>query len=270
MTADALLALSYTDFVAWINQWNAPPGAHTTLSKWRIFGFVNHRSRLLDIACTTGFSTRELAMITGCEAVGIDISSASVASANRTKMLYAPDTRVQYAVANAYEYAAVEPFTHLILGASLGFFTHPARLIARIPSLLEDGGYLLGSPFYAIRPLPEDLVERARSIFGITVTRETHKDVVRLYADFEIIHADKNILVPETDEELDYYCRSTLSKLGDEMGDALTEEIRAAAYDRLLEIRRMSNEIRPYHGYTVLVLRYCRRDFGRRLLSHIN
>lgn len=267
MTPDTLLALSYTEFVAWINQWNALPGAHTTLSKWRVFGLVNHNSRLLDIACTTGFSTRELAMITGCEAIGIDISAASVASANRTKMLYAPEARVQYAVANAYEYAAVEPFTHLVLGSSLGFFNYPARLTARIPLLLKDGGYLLAAPFYGMRPLPEELVKRARSVFGITVTRETHKNVMRLYADFEIIYEERNILVPETDEELAHYCRSTLSKLAEETSDALTEEIRAAAYDRLLEIRRMSNELRLYQGYTVLVLRYSKRRFGRRFVE---
>ncbi len=61
ITPEFIKQLSYTDFVGFINQWNVLPGSYSTLSKWAIYSRMNKNSRLLEVACTTGFSSRELA-----------------------------------------------------------------------------------------------------------------------------------------------------------------------------------------------------------------
>ena len=93
--------MSYTDFVGFINQWNVLPGAFNTLSKWAVFSNLNEKSKVLEIACTTGFSSRELAIMSNCSGKAFDISERSIGSAIENKKKYAPNIRVDYFMRDA-------------------------------------------------------------------------------------------------------------------------------------------------------------------------
>src|SRR3989344_8129117 len=111
--------MPYTDFVGFINQWNVLPGAINTLSKWRVFSNLNENSKILEIACTTGFSSRELAIISKCSGKAFDISEKSIESAIQNKKIYSPNIKIDYFVKDGYKFKTEEKFTHIILGASL-------------------------------------------------------------------------------------------------------------------------------------------------------
>ena len=93
LTPNYINNLNYTAFVAFSHQWNVLPGAFVTLNKWALYSRLTSKSRLLDVACTTGFKSRELARLTGCEAFGIDISESSIEVAKQNIELYAPVLR---------------------------------------------------------------------------------------------------------------------------------------------------------------------------------
>ncbi len=261
-----LSEMSYTDFVGEINQWNVLPGSYNTLSKWRFFSNLIQDSRILEIACTTGFSSRELAVMSGCSGLGIDISDKSVEAAIRNKNIYAPNIRIEYKIADAYNFSDDQRYTHIVLGSGLGFFDKPKEMIEHLPSLLKDGGYLLASPFFVTKKIPEHLVEKARSVFGITVTQEGYKEIMSLYSDFEVLFEERNNLIPETQNELEHYCNSTLRKLKSE-GVLLSDKEHKIAFERLMSIKRMSNELREYQGYSVLVLRYRSSTYKNRCVE---
>jgi len=258
--------MKYTEFVGFINQWNVLPGSFNTLSKWRIFGDITNRSNILEIACTTGFSSRELAVLSGCKGIGIDLSENSITSAQKNKKLYAPEIDIQYEIGNALNFNAQDKFSHIVLGSSLGFFDKPELLLNKIPELLQDGGYVLASPFFVKEKIPKDLVDKAYNVFDITVTQEDYKTVMKLYSDFEIIYESREDLIKETKSELEHYCKSTIDKLKEE-GVILNEEDYKDSYDRLMEIKEMSNDLRPYQGYSVLVLRYRKKHYGKRYVE---
>lgn len=247
--------LSYTDFVGFINQWNVLPGSYVTLSKWAQFSRMNQNSRLLEVACTTGFSSRELAVMTGCRGEGFDLSEQSVAMANYNKEHYAPHINFSYVVANGYDYRPKGTFTHIAVGAGLQFFSDPQKMLDRCISMLEDGGCLLASPFYVMSPIPEHLIKRAENIFQIIPTTVSYKEIMQMYNKFEILYEDRNYLIPETDEELRYYCKSTIDRTC-KMHDITNQTLYDVMYNRLLEVKQMSNDLRPYQMYSVLVLRY--------------
>ena len=258
LTAVEIKPLSYTDFVGLINQWNVPPGALSTVNKWRVFSELNENSNLLEMACTTGFSSRELALLSGCRAVGIDISGASVEAANESKAKYAPDANLEYHVADAYAYKESKPFTHIVLGAALKFFPDPYKLLQHAVNLFDGTGYVLASPFYIHEPIPADLIEKFQAVFGITPTLEGYKDIVDVYKGLEIIYQDHAKIYPETESEMKHYCESTISRRLKEE-NIENSEIFDVCYKRLLEIKRMSNLLRPHQSYTTLVLQY--RDY---------
>lgn len=123
--------MSYTQFVAFIDQWNVPPGALNTINQWSVFGHVTEKSRVLEVACTTGLSSREISRITGCSAVGIDICADSIESAKMNAEIYGKGLDLKYLCQDACEYECDEKFTHLIIGASLGFFQNSQAMLEK-------------------------------------------------------------------------------------------------------------------------------------------
>jgi SAM-dependent methyltransferase len=261
---EKIKAMSYTDFIGFINQWNVLPGSYVTLSKFVKFANIDSKSNVLELACTSGFSLREISLMTSCSGTGLDISEASVQMAKYNKEKYAPNSNIDYLVENADEFENKSKFTHVVVGAALKFFDNPEKTIERIVNnYLEDGGYLLASPFYVNRDIPLNLVEKAKKVFGITITTTNYKETMRLYKNLEIVYEDRNIIEMETEEELEHYCNSTIDRALD-FHKITDEVVKKTMYDRLMEIKNMSNELRPYQNYSTLILKYRKNIYPNR------
>lgn len=261
ITPETVRALSYPDFIGLINQWNTPPGAYTTLSKLAKFSNMTKSSNILEIGCSTGFSLRELSVLSDCSGVGFDLSENSIKMANYNKKMYSPDADISYEVANGYDFKAKNKFSHIVVGGNLKFFSDPGKMLSRCLEMLSDGGYILATPYYGIKPIPQKLARRMHDSLGIPLNASfnfSYKETMDLYNKFEIIYEDRNTLTQETAEELDYYCKSvidracTINKIND-------REVYDEMRKRLLSIRRLINESRRYQEYCVLVLR-CRKS----------
>lgn len=266
ITPEYIRGISYTDFVGLINQWNVLPGSYVTLSKWATFSGLNKKSKLLEIACTTGFSSRELSIISGCSGEGFDLSYNSIEMAKYNKDKYAPNIKFSYSVADGYKYKTKNKFSHIVVGASLGFFPDPQKMMEKCIDMIKDGGYILSSPFYVTKELPTALIERAQKVFGITPTSVSYKEIMKLYNKLEIIFEEHNDLIQETEEELNYYCKCTIDRAC-KMLKISNDEIYKAMYDRLYDIKKMSNDLRPYQKYCVLVLRYRKSIYPNRFVE---
>lgn len=265
-TVDFINKLSYPDFVGFINQWNVLPGAHVTLSKWAIFSKMDAQSCLLQIACTTGFQSRELALYTGCKAKGLDLSSYAIAAANYNKENYAPLCDLSYETADGHTYDDKEKYTHIAFGAGLRFFSNPEQALKQSFSHLTDCGYVLASPFYAVNEVPQDVIAQCQKVFGITPTFEDYKKVMELYKDLEIIYQDHNDLYQETEQELTHYCAVTIERAC-KMHDIHDDAVIQAMYDRLYNVRQATNSLRRYQKYSVLVLRYRQSVYPNRYVE---
>jgi ubiquinone/menaquinone biosynthesis C-methylase UbiE len=236
------------------------------LSKWAKFSDLNTKSHLLEIACTTGFSSRELATLSGCDGEGFDLSHKSIRMATYNKEQYAPNIGFSYAVADGYSYKTDKQFTHIVVGAALGFFPDPQKMLQKCITMLEDGGHILAAPFYITKPIPADLIKRAQKVFEITPTQAPYKEIMKLYNKLEIMFEEHNDLIQETEDELHYYCKSTIDRavLMLHIDD---ENVYNAMYDRLYEVKKMSNDLRPYQRYIVLVLRYRKSVYPNRFVE---
>ena len=266
ITPDFIQKLSYTDFVGFVNQWNVLPGSYSTLSKWAIHSRMNRNSHILEVACTTGFSSRELAVLTGCSGEGFDLSKSSIEMASYNKEQYAPNIDFSYKVADGYSYKTQHKFTHIAIGASLQFFPDPEKMFDHCIEMLKDGGYILAAPFYVTHPIPNHLIRRAQKVFGITPTTVSYKEIMRSYSKLEIIYEDRNDLVPETKEELDYYCKSTIDRAC-KIRNISDQEVYDIMYKRLFEVKKMSNDLRLHQRYSVLVLRYRKSVYPNRFVE---
>jgi ubiquinone/menaquinone biosynthesis C-methylase UbiE len=266
MTLKEIKNLSYTDFIGLINQWNVLPGSYVTLSKWAYFSGLNKKSNLLEVACTTGFSSRELSLLSGCNGEGFDLSEKSIKMAIYNKNKYAPNIKFSYSVADGYKYDPKNKFTHIVVGASLGFFPDPEKMLQKCITMLKDKGYILASPFYITKKIPKELIKKAQRIFGITPTSIPYKEIMKLYNKLEIIFEENNKLIQETEEEINYYCKCTIDRACN-MLKINDKNIYNAMYNRLYEIKKMSNDLRPYQMYSVLILRYRKSTYPNRFVE---
>lgn len=251
-TAKQIINMSYTDFVGLVNQWNVPPGSYDTLTRWQVFGNITKDSSILEIACTTGFSSREIVRTTGAKALGVDISKASIEAARENKRQYAPNADLKYLAVDAMEYESKVKYSHVIIGAALRFFTNPEHTLKHFMGLIAPHGYLLSTEFYCIKPIPKELVDEARRVFNFTVTQQKYKDVMSIYHQLTLIYEDRKTIFQETEEELAYYCDSTIKRFVANNPGYSAQTLRVM-YDRLMKIKGMSNKLRPYQNYSVLI-----------------
>ena len=252
ITIEYLNSLGYADFVGLINQWNVLPGSYVTLSKWINYGHIDEKSNILQVACTTGFQSREIALLTNCQGTAFDISKFAIKSAIYNKEEYAPNVKIEYLQCDGYKFNTKQKYSQ--------------KMKNKCVSLLKDGGYLLASPFYVIQRIPGELCKQAKSIFGIDITNNTYNEVMELYNDLEIIYECKNSIEIETPQEIEKYCKYTVER-AKEILNIKDNDVINYIYNRLKTIRQMSNKLRPYQGYTVLVLRYRKNLYPKRYVE---
>lgn len=269
ITAVFIQKLSYPDFIGFINQWNTPPGSYSTLSKFATFSKITNQSHILEVACTTGFSSRELAVMTGCSGVGFDLSENSIKMANFNKKHYAPNINISYKVADGYTFEQQKKFTHIIVGGGLRFFSNPEKMLARCIEMMKDGGYILATPYYQTHQMPQILVQHTHNALGIPIEAFSYfmyKDIMKLFNKLEIIFEERNELVQETDEELAYYCKSVIDRAC-KIHKISNKKIYEAMYKKLFAIRKLINKGRSYQKYCVLVLRYRKSVYPNRFVA---
>ena len=267
ITIEDLKKMSYTEFISYAHQWNIPPGSLTTISEWATFARINENSRVLEIACTTGFSGREIASLTGCKVVGIDICPDSVERAIFNAKLYGKGLSLEYVCGDAREYKSDKKFTHIILGAALGFFDEPEKLIANLNELLVDGGMILVSPYYLKGDkLPDALIDRTKKVIEINPTNFDYTTAIKLYENYEVLYENRKDIIPETCEQMKKYSRDTIN-MACKLNGITDNEIRDYMYKRMYEIKDVCNELHKYFGYSIIVLRYRKNIYPNRFIE---
>lgn len=267
ITVDYIKWMNYPDFIGLINQWNVPPWSYDTLSRWINYWKINENSSVLEVACTTGFSIREICDISWAKWLGFDLSHRAIENANYNKNKYTKWLDLEFLQADWYDFDNKwEKYSHIIVWWALKFFPDPNKMMERVISFLENWWLILAAPFYGVWKIPESLKEKAKRVFGFNITSEPYKEIMSLYNKLEIIYEERKKFKLETDEEIRNYCKSTIDLAVDRLW-INDDKVYNAMFGRLYEVRQMSNELRTYQEYSVLVLRYREGLYPNRLVE---
>jgi SAM-dependent methyltransferase len=266
ITEEQIQNMSYTEFISFVNQWNIPPGSLSTVSEWAVFSNLNSESNVLEIACTTGFSSREISRLTKCKAFGIDICNNSVETAIYNHQMYCPDLNLRYQCIDAHEFNTQEQFTHIILGAALGFFENPKKILTKCINFFDNEGYILASPYYGIDQIPEKLNLECKRVIGITPTSSPYEQIRDLYQDFEILYESRKNIVIETVPQMKKYAQD-IAENACKIRKIENLNIFDILYNRIYEIKFVCNELHKYQSYSVMVLRYIKNIYPNRFIE---
>lgn len=249
--------MSYPDFVAFIDQENSPPGGSQTLDWWLENAGMRAESRLLDLACNTGYSSRGLARRTGCRASGIDISETAIASARAGASAARFEGKLDYRVGDVCRLPwADAEFSHVVAGCCFGFFAERELALTETARVLEPGGLLCVSTLPYVQTPPASLLDDLQLCLGFRPDPECS---LRFWRDFFGRRFDA---IATWNEPLPVLSEAQLAEaavahmvLHAHRFDGLTQDQREATLLRLLRDRTVFNDNRRYQSCCRWVLR---------------
>ncbi|MCY7911079.1 methyltransferase domain-containing protein [Bacillus inaquosorum] len=258
--------LDYVDFISRVNQYNIPPGSLSTVSEWIFFSNINSNSKVIEIACNTGVVGREISLRTGAKVKGIDVNEEAVKAARKNKKLLSV-YNCEYEVLDFFDLPNTEKFTHATIGASLGFFKNKVEFTKKLTSIFDDKGYLLASPYYSSGNMPAHLIEESKQVLGITPTSSSYKEIMKDFSGLEVVYESRKNIIPEEDYEMKQYAKDTTDFFFENNQHLYSKNAYNYIYNRLLQIKEVSNELHKYQSYSVMVLRYDQRIYPKRLVE---
>lgn len=159
--------MSYPDLVAFMQQENTPPGGSYALDYLIENSGITSSSHLLDLACSTGYSSRYCYEKVGSSAVGIDLSSSSVKVANATSSAMDATGNLHYQVADACALPfEKESFSHVLGGCNFGFIQDRRLALSECHRVLKPTGTLCISNFFFRNPPPEHILNSVEAALG--------------------------------------------------------------------------------------------------------
>jgi SAM-dependent methyltransferase len=248
--------MSYPDFIAFVRQDNTPPGGAATVNAWIEMTGLNASARLLDLACSTGFSSRTAVKACGCVAVGIDRSIASIevarAEARNAGLLSQLTYNVGDAAALPYGHGS---FSHVLAGSCFGFIEERTKALTECARILGNGGLICISAFYYLRTPPVALLDRVANAIGYRPDPDRRYEFWRGF--FSLAFEP----VAERIQELDVLQPALVEAAARELVDRSTSvrtqpaDVQQACLHRMVTTRLILNEHRRYQGLSIAVWR---------------
>lgn len=253
LTVEKIDTMSYPDFVGLIDQQNTPPGSRATLEYWIATTHVDQNSRLFDLACSTGYSSRYAARVAGAQAFGVDLSASAVASARSQAVRDGIEHLVEYAVGDACRVDKPDSsFTHVAGGCNFAFIGDRHAALSETHRLLRPAGMLCTANFFYRKTPPEEMLDSVSRAIGF----RPDSGWVYSYWNgffsrcFEL--AEEKIYFPQPENATELKERIFSYFLtGNHRFNSANEEIKLALAERLFRTREILSTHRLYQGIAI-------------------
>ncbi|MBY0473367.1 class I SAM-dependent methyltransferase [Patescibacteria group bacterium] len=151
----------YLSLVANSGQVNTPPGSYDTVKEWITHSFLGPHSNVLEVGCSTGFTSIEIARYVQAKCCGLDLHADSVATAYKNTDSYVREL-VSFVEGDAGKLPFLNHnFSHVVISGHLPFVSASMRHqhIEESVRVLRPWGYLLTALYFYRRPPPQTLLD---------------------------------------------------------------------------------------------------------------
>jgi ubiquinone/menaquinone biosynthesis C-methylase UbiE len=236
--------VDYLSLVARSGQVNTPPGSYNTIKEWIANSFLGRHSNVLEIGCSMGFITIEIARYVGATCCGLDLHEGSIKAATENVDPHVSG-HVSFVCGNAGNLQFPNhDFSHVVIGGHLPFIPDEMRLahIAEAVRVAKPWGYVLTALYFYKSSPPKTLVKEFNQAVGTNL--EVDHDYAywsglfncqRLTLEYESI----NEIIPANSARIETYLQQ------------LSDDSRQEWENRL----RLFNENGKYLNYFVRVYR---------------
>ncbi|MFE5098111.1 class I SAM-dependent methyltransferase [Streptomyces sp. NPDC056638] len=254
--------MPYVDLLALVGETNRCPGGKRAVSRLAHTMHLGPRHRVLEVGSNTGFTSIELAALTGCQANGIEINPAAVAEANRTTAQLPTHIgeRVAFHTGDVRSLPwGADTFDAVVCGGALGFVDDRPAAFAEIRRVLRPLGMVSITHLYYRSTPPPALSGRLAGILGLTVPVYGWEQWLADLAPhgWEVYHLDRRPMAARPAHVVDAYADALTNTPRIE---ALPPEERVRVREQWQNVSHVFNDNHAHLGVLELVLRRPARD----------
>lgn len=249
---------SYVDLLSAVRETNRCPGGRRTLARIVSRLGLHPGSRVLEIGSNTGFTSIEIARLSGARCHGIDVNPAAVAQADRWRDRLSPElaSRVSFSVGDAQstELAGESSYDAVICGGANSFIADRSRAFEGYHRVLRPSGSLsMTNLFYHSAPSPELREDLGRVLGFVPPAYEAAEWVDALTpAGWDLDHVSTTRMARRpthvVDEYVDWLCSA-------DRVTWLPEDVRSVVERSWRAVCHVFNENHASLGFVELVLR---------------
>lgn len=211
---------SYPDLVALVGEENRCPGGKQTVREIVQRACLRPEDLVLEVGCTTGFTSLEIAALARCHTIGLDLSEVAVRVASARAAALAPylDHRPMFLVGDVLSPPfAPGTFDLAICGGALAFTADLARALARVSDLVRPLGLLSVTMLAYRTPPPERLRRELAAVLGFEPPNCTSKMWLERYTSggLELFDSWRGDLARRPSQVIDRAVEEQLSSVRD-------------------------------------------------------
>ena len=251
-------AMHYSEFVGLVRERNRPSGGIRTVHHVCVQARLRPGQKVLEVGSNTGFTSVNLALLSGATVTGIDVQSESVAEARTLAASHGVDGSVTFLEADVTDMPFESGSFDAVWASNVAsFVSDKPAMLAEMTRVLKVGGSLVAVPIFYRRRPPDLLVDEVARAIGTELPVMAKQDwrdyflsgaggdVLDLYheADFEY--------ETRTSEDIEAYCETLMAKKHLRERD---EEFRTEVRDRLRYFMNLFHENLGYAGFSIMLL----------------
>jgi ubiquinone/menaquinone biosynthesis C-methylase UbiE len=253
-TAQQITEMPYVKLLAYIKESNRPPGGYDSIRRLIQGCHLGPHLSVLHAGCNAGFLSREIARLSGCRVVGIDLSSEMVQAATSRAAEEGLTERVHFEKQDMrcmnFE---DESYDVTLSGGALAFVENQEAAIEEWVRVTRSHGLIADVELFYRNSPPVELRKKVAEIIDVDVPeyREEHWHHIfnhELLVQYDLHHSD--MIIPSADEVEKYCCAMVENRTSD-----WNKEAKVALLDRLKKIVGVFNENLSYMSYMVMVFR---------------
>ena len=243
--------LLYTDFISLIREENRPPGGKKTIREFLINSFINQRAKVLEVGCTNGFTSLEVARLLNCQVYGIDINQNSLENAKRR----VNGEKVRFIQGNAYNIPFKDNYFDLVICSNAtSFMKEKDKAIKEYFRVTKPWGFVAACPMYYLEEPPKEIATKVSKILESPINIRTKEEWISLFkkTDFEIYLIKDYIFDHQRPEMIENLVKETLNKPHIINMPKHTKKEIASRWKNTLSV---FNDNLSYVGYSIILLR---------------
>jgi len=253
-TSDEVSSLPYVELLALLGESNRPPGGIDTVRRLVVNCHLRPGVSVLHVGCSAGFLSRELARRSGCNVLGIDLSSSMVKAATRHAAQEGLSALVRYEQHDMRRLQMGDQlFDVVISGGALAFVEGQRQAVEEWVRVARPYGLIADAELYYRQPPPAQILARVSGAIGVAVPKYD-REHWRSVFDNELLepyYSHEDAVLTRSNPEVRRYCE----RMVEYSAGAWPPASKVALMDRLMDLFNLFNENLKYMNYWIFAYR---------------
>ena len=254
ISKNEIATLPYVDLLALLGESNRPPGGMDSVRRIIVNCHLRPGVEILHAGCNAGFLSREIARLSGCKAMGIDINKNMVDAARERSQSEGIAGLVTYEQQDMRAMKFPDhSFDVTLSGGALAFVNGQRSAVEEWVRVTRPYGLVADVELYYRTRVPPKTRDKVSSIIGVEVPEYRLNDWLSVFDHplLEPYYRFEGAVRTRTADDVLHYCE----RMAAYRAASWEADAREMLVSRLSEAFSTFNENLSYMGYVILIYR---------------